>query len=791
MLRLVQRTEDFGQFPRPEGMPEPLHRLLAGRGIRSAEEAEAFLNPDARSLHDPLLLSDMAAAVAKIRSAVEAGWPICVYGDYDVDGVCASAILSDWLKRAGAKVQVYLPSRHTEGYGLNAEAIREIAGWARLLVTVDCGVTSVELVSLACSLGMDVVVTDHHRPGEALPGCPVVNPLLNGYPFPALCGAGVAWKLVSALSGGTAMEYVDVAALATVADVVSLTGENRAIVRMGLDSINARPRLGIAALIEVSGLANRRITSTALAFQLAPRLNAGGRIGSAMRSYQLITAASPEQARTLADELEQENVERRRIEAQILEEAEAQLADFDFPAHRILILAGKDWNAGVIGLAASRLVEKYHYPVVMLADQRDHMTGSCRSIEGVDIHAALSACAQTMVRFGGHRQAAGLTLLPEKLDEFRAAMDAYLFENIDPGAYIPTQAYDMDLDFAEVTQGFIASLEALQPTGFGNPAPVFRAAAEVLEARAVGAEGAHLKLMLAQGGRRMNAIAFREGARARNLTGETDVLFTPKINAYMGRTEVQLEVRALADSEVFARIQSKLDEEARLQCDFLTEMFYNKKINPPMQRIECARGEELTAWLGEKPQGTLVLATDLAAAARLYRLLGSIRPDLYIGEMPADPRAFNAVCVCPSADGIPVGYRRVVLAGMPEEYPIDRSCEVFAWETRAAWMKLLPDVEAMRETWRAMARIGCRPVSCRTLPQLVHLICADTGMDARTITAALMAIKDLNLIAMDLSSQPIRIRRSAKQKADPESSAVWRVIQRWRTGDFNGRIEHA
>ena len=389
MLRYERRLEAPTRFPRPEGMSPALHALLCARGVASAEDARAFLNPGPESLHDPFLLSDMARATARIRAALDAGETICVYGDYDVDGVSASAILCGYLKDRGADARVYLPSRHSEGYGLNEGAVRQIAGWAGLMVTVDCGVTSVELVALSKSLGLDVIVTDHHQPAEALPDCPVVNPLLAGYPFPHLCGAGVAWKLVQALSGDMAMDRVDIAALATVADVVPLTGENRIIVRLGLDAINARPRPGIAALIDAAGLSDKPVTSTSVAFQLAPRLNAGGRLGSAMRSLALVTETDPERAASQAMALEAENTRRRQVEAEILAEAEEMLKGFDFAAHRALILRGKGWNTGVIGLAASRLVEAYHYPVVLLSDDGEKLTGSCRSIEGVDIHAEI------------------------------------------------------------------------------------------------------------------------------------------------------------------------------------------------------------------------------------------------------------------------------------------------------------------------------------------------------------------------------------------------------------------
>ncbi|MBE5772947.1 MAG: single-stranded-DNA-specific exonuclease RecJ [Clostridiales bacterium] len=780
MLKFVQRPSEVQAFSRPDDMHEALYRLLVRRGIGSEAEAQAFLSPDAKDLFDPYLLNDMDKAAAIVRRAMDENKRICIYGDYDVDGVCASSVLYSWFAACGIEAEVYLPSRHNEGYGLNENAVREIAERADLMITVDCGVTSVELVALAKELGLEVVVTDHHRPAETLPDCPVVNPLLNDYPFPALCGAGVAWKLVCALAGKeTAMEYVDIAALATVADVVSLTGENRIIVHLGLKHLNARPRMGLDALIQVSGLSEKRITSTMLAFQLGPRLNAGGRIGSARRSFELITARDAGKARALADELEAENTERRRIEQEILKEAEAQLEDFDFPAHRILILSGKDWNAGVIGLAASRLVEKYHYPVIMLADQGDHMTGSCRSIEGVDIHAALCACAEHLARFGGHKQAAGLTLLPECLADFRAAMDKYLFENIPPSVYIPVETYDIEMDFGSITPGFIAALESLQPTGFGNPAPVFRATAQVVEARTVGADGAHLKLMLSQDSHRLNAIAFRAGHRAETLAGETDILFTPKINAYMGRSEVQLEVRAIADSDVFARISAKIEEETALHCNFLTEMFYNKKINRYAENAPAVDMEMLRGWLLKDPVGTLILTADLSEAVRIFRSVGDAVPDLYIGKLPDDPRAFNALCVCPCPGEIR-GYRRIVLAGMPDEFPVPGCAEAYIFGDSPAWFSMLPDIGMMREVWKALGRIFVRPVSYRNLRQLTHLVCADTGMDPRTVTAAILSVYDMDLVELDLDVQPMMIRKSSKKKAEPDESALWRTLQRWR-----------
>ncbi len=782
MLRFIPRNADPKPFSCPAGMPPALHRLLVRRGIDSAEAAEAFLNPGVHSLHDPLLLNDMDRAAARLRAAMEAGEAICVYGDYDVDGVSASTILSGYLKSRGAKVEVYLPDRHTEGYGLNEAAVRGIAGWAKLMVTVDCGVTSVELVALAKELGLDMIVTDHHEPADTLPDCPVVDPLLNGYPFPYLCGAGVAWKLVWALGGvEAAMPWVDVAALATVADVVPLTGENRAIVRMGLDMINGgHRRPGLEALIQVSGLEDKPINSGHFGFQLGPRLNAGGRLGSARRSYQLLSTEDPVEARRLAGELNDENARRKGVEQQILDAAEAQLQGYDFIAHRAIILAGKDWNPGVVGLAASRLVEKYNYPVVLLADQGDRLTGSCRSIPGVDIHAALTGCADTIARYGGHKQAAGLTLAPGMLEPFIRAMDAWLSENIPPEVYVPVKAYDDELDFAFITPGLIAALEGMQPTGFGNPAPLFHGSAQVVEAQAVGAEKAHLRLTLAQNGRLMAAIAFRQGHCADDLTGRVEALFVPQMNTFQGRSEPQLKIEALADPDASDRLVSKLAAETALQCDFLTEIFYNKKMAPSAPEERPTDVDALAAWMGESPQGTLAVVSDLAAAERLMGRLGDSAPDLYFGEYPDDPRCFNAVCVCP-ARGTPARYRRIALSGVPGEcVPVVENAALYRLPDEPAWRGALPDLQAMRMAYRALAELAQRPIWAQTLAQLAHLVAGETEMADIAAAASLLAMADMGLIELDLTTRPMTVRRTGLAKAEPQDSAVWQAIQRWR-----------
>lgn len=780
MLRYRLRESERSPFPRPSDMNPTLHALLIQRGVSSAEEARDFLNPSAALLHDPLLLNDMRPAVRRIRQVLEKNEPICVYGDYDVDGVSASSLLSDYLRSLDAVVEVYLPSRHSEGYGLNEAAIRAIAEQNRLLITVDCGITSVELIALAKSLGLSCIVTDHHQPAAELPDCPVINPLLNDYPFPYLCGAGVAFKLVQALGGvEAALQYVDIAALATVADVVPLRDENRVLVKLGLDRINRAPRPGIKALIDAAGLADKTITAGSIGFQLGPRLNAGGRLGSARRSFDLLLAPTEAVARPIADELEQENRARKDVEQQILADAERQLEGFDFPAHRALVIAGSDWNHGVIGLAAGRLTEKYHYPTILLAEKDGVLTGSCRSIPGVDIHAALTAVSHHLTKFGGHKQAAGLTLDADRLDAFRADLDAWLFENIPPVCYIPEEEYDLAVHFDQLSEAFVASLDALQPTGFGNPAPVLRTKPYVYAKRTVGADGAHLKLEMSENSAHVGGIFFRAGHMANSLPDTVDILYTPKLNTFRGRTSVQAELKCLSASDPSAEISAKIDQEATFQHEFLTQMLYNKKINCDRIPAQILTDADLAELLASDPQGTLVLTADLAESLRLRELSHLMPPDLLVRALPDDPRAFNTVCAY-APPALPAGYRNIVLAGVPDWYEIPAGAKVYRLDAQSACRDAMPDLNALRESYKAVRAVLRSGETFRSYDMLVHLLSVYGKMSPACASACLPVLHDMSLVEIDLSARPTGVQMNPMQKTDPETSAVWRAVQAWR-----------
>ncbi len=785
MLRFVPRDSQSACFPRPQDMPEALHLLLMQRGISSAADAEAFLHPAADQLISPMLLSDMGAAAARVRLAVERGENICVFGDYDVDGVCACAILYLHLKSLGAEPEVYLPSRHREGYGLNDAAMRALAERNTLMVTVDCGISCAPQVELAKSLGMDCVVTDHHRPGDLLPDCPTVNPLLNDYPFPSLCGAGVAFKLVAALSGqDAALPYADLAALATVADLVPLTGENRVLVHLGLEKINRAPRVGVRALAVSAGLEGRALTAGNIAFQLAPRLNAGGRLGDARRSFDLLTEMDEAEAALRAGELEAENSRRKAIEQEIAAQAEKQLEGFDFPGHRVLVLAGEGWNPGVIGLAASRLTEKYCYPSILLAVDGEDAVGSCRSIPDVDIFQALCGVSDLFSRFGGHRQAAGLAMKARDIPELQRRLDEALFASIPPEAYIPRAEYDLELPFPRVSEALVNLLDRMQPTGFGNPAPLFLTRARVEEARGVGADGSHLKLRLQQDRWRMDGICFREGGRAAEVLGQDcDVLYTPRLNAFNGRVSVQAEAKALEVASGPALIRSILPREEEQKTHFLTELLYNKReFLSPESGISL---EELRDALAGSPQGTLVLAADARDAAGLAEALDGLDFDLCVGSAPADPRCFNALCLYP-AGKLPAGYRRIVLAGMPA-FPAESADALMRLDGFPApdWLRELPDTDGLREMLKALIALTRRPCLARDRRELAGLMVAAAGCGLPAAAGGLIALEELGLVAVEEGAAPC-FRMEALRKTDPTQSAAFRRMQALRTAVTEG-----
>ena len=465
--------------PRPEvtalasalGLSETTASVLVRRGYSDPAHARAFLEADIPE-HDPFLLGDMEAACAAIRAAIADGKPICVHGDYDVDGICATALAVTVLRELGAEVSWHLPSRFEEGYGLSGETLTRLAGEETgLVLTVDCGITAVEEVAHAKELGLDVVVTDHHRPGETLPDCPVVATRPSDYPFPELCGTGVVYKLAQALGAADLDRRLDLVALATVADVVPLLDENRGLVAAGLKRLAVTTNPGLRALMGAARVDPATVDAGAIGFRLAPRINAAGRLGHPGTALELLLTDDPKEADRLAGELETLNRDRQAVEDRILREALAQVAEWPEAKQRRrgYVLAGEDWHRGVIGIVASRLVERFHRPVVLIAGGDEEWTGSGRSIPAFDLHGALGACAGLLGRWGGHRAAAGLSIRPENVEAFAEAFAARAAEELAEEDLAPVVRVDAVVRGTELTLDLCSELERLAPFGLGNP----------------------------------------------------------------------------------------------------------------------------------------------------------------------------------------------------------------------------------------------------------------------------------------------------------------------------------
>ena len=543
-------TAEGAALARELGTAPIIGQILWNRGLQTAEAARAFLHPEDEPYCDPFLMMDMERAAHRILEAIHAGEQIVVYGDYDVDGMTSTTLLMKNLRALGGTVSYYIPNRFTEGYGLNGAALRQIAAeGCGLLVTVDCGISSADVVAQMDG-AMDIIITDHHLPGAVLPPAyAVINPHRADcpYPFKELAGVGVAFKLVQALwqleEERLYADDLDIVALGTVADLVPLVGENRKLVQAGLLRMTERPSPGIAALVRVSGCEGKAINTGIVGFQLAPRLNAAGRIETARRGVELLTAADVHEADCIAAELNALNTERRDLEQDILTEAESMLGGFtpDVPA---IVVAGEDWNVGVIGIVASRLVEKYYRPSIVLTRQGDVYKGSCRSIAGLHMYDALAACRDTLIQFGGHAMAAGLTLECNRLEDFRCAFANYVSTHLRYEDFTPKISIEALVAPADWTIPMVEEIALLEPYGMGNPRPIFGVRdVRPRTATAIGADGKHLRMEVGTREKRVAALYWNYGELAELVTEEaSDLAYTPSINEWQGMRSVQCMV---------------------------------------------------------------------------------------------------------------------------------------------------------------------------------------------------------------------------------------------------------
>jgi single-stranded-DNA-specific exonuclease len=541
------------------GVNPVIARLLCMRGLSEPEQAQRFLNPSIEHLHDPFRLADMRVAVERLERALAQRERIAIHGDYDVDGITSTVILRRALELLGGDVVHFIPERLRDGYGLQPAAIDRLHGeGVGLIVSVDCGIRSTDAALRARALGVDLIVTDHHEPeGSLPPALAVINPKRHDctYPDKNLAGVGVALKLVQALceragKGRYLPSFVKIAAIGTLADVVPLIGENRVIARLGLASLSRGPHtVGLRSLLDASGLSGKTIDSYQVAFILAPRVNAAGRMSTPDIATRLLLAkdeAMGDEARALAQQLNDENLRRQQEEAELVADARKAIEnDPAVGAHTVLVVGGAGWHRGVIGIAASKLVDAYHKPAIVLSVDGDVAHGSCRSIPDFDMLGALEHCSNLFVKFGGHRQAAGLTMEAARIPEFRARVNAYADDVLEPDQLRPRLRIDGPLSLGSITHDLMRDLDALGPFGMSNPRPVFHASGvEVVDGPRTLKER-HLKMTFSQGGRRFRAIAWRAAERAEMLVrnrAAVNLAFSLEKNEFKGETYLELNV---------------------------------------------------------------------------------------------------------------------------------------------------------------------------------------------------------------------------------------------------------
>lgn len=554
-LKPIPSTQEIDKLSKELSVDSQISKILLQRGIQNFDEAKHFFRPSLSDLHDPFLMQDMQLAVKRIEKAIENEENILVYGDYDVDGTTSVALMSSFLKSYYPNVATYIPDRYNEGYGVSYQGI-DFAhdNDFSLIIALDCGIKAIEKVAYAKKKGIDFIICDHHRPSEELPkAVAVLDPKREdcSYPYKELCGCGVGFKLIQALAsrqGKTIKDlvpYLDLVATAIAADIVPITGENRILAFYGLQQINTNPRIGIKALI--SQLEKPKLTITDVVFVIAPRINAAGRIKHGNYAVELLVETDVEQALYFASSIETYNTDRRDLDARITQEALKQLIINGEEERYTSVVYDENWHKGVIGIVASRLIENYYRPTLVFTKNGEKLAASARSVSGFDVYNALEACSDTIEQFGGHKYAAGLTLLPENYQAFKDKFEQVVKDSIDEELLTPEIKIDAEIHLADITPKFYRILKQFAPFGPQNMRPIFmlKNVKDTGYARKVGADETHLKLRVTDGEHSFDAIGFGLGKYYEEISqgNSFDCVFNLDENTWNGRTTLQLVLK--------------------------------------------------------------------------------------------------------------------------------------------------------------------------------------------------------------------------------------------------------
>ena len=649
-------------------------RALRARGIVTEEERRRFMYPDVSMLRDPFELPDMQKAVDRIEEAVFNGESICVYGDYDVDGICATTILLHYLLSIGAEVSYRIPSRRDEGYGISRKAIDELnAAGVKLIITVDNGISAYREIEYASSIGIDVIVTDHHIPPDRIPVCTaVICHSIEGSAYPRyLCGAGTALKLIQALGGvEAAMGYICLAGVATVADVVPLLDENRLLVKLALEAMNKGDCcLGMRMLLDSLPSAKKPYSVFNIGFGIAPRLNASGRMGDASLGVELFMTGDEAKAAAIIEELNRLNELRQAEEQSILDEAISMVENSDIANMHAILLSSDKWNSGVIGIAASRLTEMYHRPTILFSVHDNALKGSARSVEGINIHEALKANSELFIRFGGHAKAAGVTMEEENFPVFAEVFEKYLAENCSPDLFVPRRCYEFDEDLSVIDRELVKQLEMLAPFGEGNPSPVFHISnVSPYHIRRFGSDGQHLRMDLRQNRFSFESVYFCGGRCFENImrADSISLLFTPFINNWNGTDNLQMRIVSVRPDLPRCPSRFLKSNISRFYDSFL---FGSDHFDEEEENLPAPVSIDIAREVGSAFAGLIVIAFTTDGAEKALSALESNNVENFevcFGTIPDGVFSGNVLLLAPIIEKLPAkGYNRIILVDEP------------------------------------------------------------------------------------------------------------------------------
>jgi single-stranded-DNA-specific exonuclease len=746
-------------------------RLLVRRGITDPESAADYLYGGPERLYDPFLLKGMSGAVQRIQAAIERGERIRIYGDYDADGVSSTCFMIFLFRSLGCLFDYYIPHRTLEGYGLNLQAIDLAAdAGVKLIVTVDTGISAVEQIRYAAERGIDVVVTDHHEPPDVLPDAyAIVNPKQPGcdYPFKGLAGAGVAFKLGQALLGRPPLEWAEFAALGTIADLMPLTDENRIIVKCGLEQLRRTANPGFRALAEVSGIDLKTVNASTVAFGMAPRVNAAGRLDHANKAVQLLITENPDEAGSCADTLDALNRERQRIVDDIVGEADtmwnakcAEAAGNGKPEPSVIVLAKEGWNAGVVGIVASKMIERYYRPTLILGIDAESgvSKGSARSIDGFDLHAALTDCAALLDHYGGHQAAAGMSLQRGRLDDLEAALCKLADEQLAEEDLIRKTKIDMTFSIADADLAAIEQISLLEPFGAGNPQPrLLLRNVDMQERKAMGKEGKHLRLGVTENGRMLEAVGFGFGGLTTRIAdgAAIDLVGELSVNEWNGTRRPQLMIRDLRIPHV--------------------QLFDRRGVKEPLLLVR-----QLVSEKGAYPVSTVVLGYDSpslaeTAAASAADFAAGRKPEIYVSFEQWPDEGIHCTDLI-LVDAPPSEERlTAILKSIPA---LEAVHAIYGGSGRTG---AFPEREHFGAVFQMLRRLAPHELEYETLPQRL----AQSGWPVHVIDMMLDVFTELAFITVpdgravlvpspakrDLT-ESARYRRAA---AEAESSKLWQA----------------